>query len=226
MKKILGMMLVLCMLCSTGLAEGVRIVAHGQGQVTTEPDLFMVTANVSSRAPTAAAAQQQVAASVHRIQEELEKTGLAPSDVVTTGYDCTPAYETEGERMVPSGYEANHVLSITCYDLELMDQVITIATSDEGTTLYGITFDTSLRRELYKQALALAMSAAEEKAGALSTAAGCTDYTILEVEEKEGYYYDNAVTAKEEAAGLAVSTGIRSGSINVSASVTLTCLAQ
>ena len=87
---------------------------------------------------------------------------------------------------------------------------------------YNVEYDVSNRSELYRQALKAAIEEAAAKAEGMAEAVGMTIDHLESVTENTGFdeytvsTNDGAVSMKAEAAG----TGIRSGSVSVTASVT------
>lgn len=92
-----------------------------------------------------------------------------------------------------------------------------------------MSFDISTRSELYRQALELAIRAAEEKAHTMATASGKTLTSLVSVEENAGYSEGYAINARADMLTMeskALGTGIRSGGVSVSARVTAVYTAE
>lgn len=104
----------------------------------------------------------------------------------------------------------------------MLDSVIGVVTDCGMSEIYNVEYDVSNRSELYRQALKAAIEKAAAKAEGMAEAAGMTIDHLESVTENTGFdectvsTYDGAVSMKAEAAG----TGIRSGSVSVTASVT------
>ena len=148
--------------------------------------------------------------------------GVEEKDIVTTSYTYYPTYDYNSETPTVNGYQANHTLSITCKDVDMLDSVIGVVTDCGMSEIYNVEYDVSNRSELYRQALKAAIEEAAAKAEGMAEAAGMTIDHLESVTENTGFdehtvsTYDGAVSMKAEAAG----TGIRSGSVSVTASVT------
>ena len=224
MKKWVALALAALMLMTAGLAladDDTKITAQGTAAVTGTPDMVMVTANASADAASVADAQDATNRIVESATAKLLELGVQEKDIVTSSFSCYPTYnyETEPRRLV--GYQVNHTLQITCRDVEMLDSVIAAITDSGLTEIYDVAYDISNRSELYRQAMALATQAAQEKAECLAQAAGlrlgALDSLTEDVSYGEGYAVN---TMTDMAKGESFATGIRAGGVSVSASVT------
>lgn len=229
MKKILVFALAL-MLAVPALAfadgDSAEIAAQGTVVVTAAPDMVTVTANASVSGRSVADAQEGMNAIVQSATQKLLDLGVEEKDIVTTSYTYNPTYDYKydynSETPTVNGYQADHTLSITCKDVDMLDSVIGVVTDCGMSEIYNVEYDVSNRSELYRQALKAAIEEAAAKAEGMAEAAGMTIDHLESVTENTGFdeytvsTYDGAVSMKAEAAG----AGIRSGSVSVTASVT------
>ena len=225
MKKILAFALAL-MLAVPALAfadeNDADITAQGTVVVTAAPDMVTVTANASVSGRSVADAQEGMNAIVQSATQKLLDLGVEEKDIVTTSYTYYPTYDYNSETPTVNGYQANHTLSITCKDVDMLDSVVGVLVDCGMSEIYGIEYDVSIRSELYQQALKLAIETAAKKADVMAKAAGQTIDHLESVTENGSYneyminMNDSAARAQAEDSG----TGIRSGSISVKASVT------
>ena len=195
------------------------ISVQGTAQVLVDPDVVSVTANASVTANTVGAAQEAMNAIVAAATEKLLALGVLDADMVTTDYSYYPRYNYETNSVI--GYEANHTLNITCRDVEMLDGVIGALTDSGFTNIYSVNYDVSTRSELYQQALDLAIARAEQKALRMAQTSGLVITGVQSISENGGYNEGYAVNGAKDGAMLSASTGIRSGSVGVSASVTV-----
>ena len=229
MKKILVFALAL-MLAVPALAfadgDSAEIAAQGTVVVTAAPDMVTVTANASVSGRSVADAQEGMNAIVQSATQKLLDLGVEEKDIVTTSYTYNPTYDYKydynSETPTVNGYQADHTLSITCKDVDMLDSVIGVVTDCGMSEIYKVEYDVSNRSELYRQALKAAIGEAAAKAEGMAEAVGMTIDHLESVTENTGFdeytvsTYDGAVSMKAEAAG----AGIRSGSVSVTASVT------
>ena len=198
------------------------ISVQGTAQVLVDPDVVSVTANASVTANTVGAAQEAMNAIVAAATDKLLALGVLDADMVTTDYSYYPRYNYETNSVI--GYEANHTLEITCRDVEMLDGVIGALTDSGFTNIYSVRYDVSTRSELYQQALDLAITRAEQKALRMAQTSGLVITGVQSLSENGGYNEGYAVNGAKDGAMLraeAAGTGIRSGSVGISATVTV-----
>ena len=199
------------------------ITVQGTAQIMADPDEVSVTATAAVTAGTVASAQEAMNAIVASATEKLFALGVLDADVVTADYGYHPRYNYDTNTI--TGYEANHTLEITCRDVEMLDGVIGALTDSGFTNIYSVSYDISNRSELYQQALDLAIQRAEQKALRMAQTGGLMITGIRAIAENGGYNEGYAVNAKADGMMLraeSAGTGIRSGSVSVSAGVTVT----
>jgi len=205
-----------------GMNMPATITVQGTAQVLEDPDEVTVTANASVSAGTVGSAQETMNAIVATATEKLLALGVLDEDVITTDYGYHPRYNYDTNSV--TGYEANHTLSITCRDVEMLDSVIGALTDSGFTNIYSVNYDISTRSELYQQALDLAIQRAEQKALRMAQTGGLMITGVRSISENGGYNEGYAVNAKADGLMLraqSAGTGIRSGSVSVSAGVTV-----
>lgn len=224
MKKWVALALAALMLMTAGLAladDDTEITVQGTAVVTGTPDIVTVTANASADAASVADAQDGINRIVESATAKLLELGVQEQDIVTSSFSCYPMYNYDTEPRRLTGYQANHTLQITCRDVEMLDSVIGAITDSGLTEIYDVSYDISNRSELYRQALALATQAAQEKAECLAQAAGLRLGALDSLTENAGYDEGYAVNAMADLAKVeSYSTGIRAGGVSVSARVT------
>ena len=205
-----------------GMNMPATITVQGTAQVLEDPDEVTVTANASVSAGTVGSAQETMNAIVAAATEKLLALGVLDEDVITTDYGYHPRYNYDTNSV--TGYEANHTLSITCRDVDMLDSVIGALTDSGFTNIYSVNYDISTRSELYQQALDLAIQRAEQKALRMAQTGGLMITGVRSISENGGYNEGYAVNAKADGLMLraqSAGTGIRSGSVSVSAGVTV-----
>ena len=226
MKKFFALLLCGLMLftASFALADDAEITAQGTAEIAAEPDMFTIVSNVSMSEITLARAQESVSTVIANVTTKLIELGVLEDDIVTQDFSYYPDYDYSGDEPKISGYRVNHALSVTCRDMGMLDSVITLLIDNGITETWNVSFDVSTRSELYRQALELAISAAKEKAETMANAAGLTLSRVNSVKElssgdaaRYANTEDSAVMLKAAVSG----SGIRSGDVTVSASVTV-----
>ena len=231
-KKIALLLCAVLLLCAPfALADGAQITAQGSAEISAKPDMFTIVSNVSITESTVAKAQDAVSAVIADAAKKLVAIGVLEDDIVTENFSYYPEYDYSSSYEEPRliGYRVNHSLRVTCRDLGMLDSVMAVLTDCGMTETWNVSFDISTRGELYRQALTLAIGAANEKADTMAQAAGLVLSRVKSVEEHQSgdvaryaNAAEDAVMMKATAAGM----GIRSGDVSVSASVTVVYDAQ
>ena len=205
-----------------GMNMPATITVQGTAQILADPDEVSVTANASVTSGTVGSAQEAMNAIVALATERLLALGVLDADLITVDYSYHPRYNYDTNTV--TGYEANHTLEITCRDVEMLDGVIGALTDSGFTNIYSVSYDISTRSELYQQALDLAIQRAEEKALRMAQTGGLMITGVRSISENGGYNEGYAINAAKDGAMLraeSAATGIRSGSVGVSAGVTV-----
>lgn len=231
MRKLLALALAALLLIPTlALADdGCEITAQGTAVITAEPDMVSISANAEITCETVAEAQAQIGDIIAGVTESLLALGVQEEDLVTLNYAYYPSYDYSQSQARLVGYQASHSLSITCRDVTMLDAVLSTVTEGGMSQVYSVSYDVSNRSELYRQALALAVEAAGEKAAKMAEPLGLTLLQAQSVVEHGGNEYGayaNATYDRVAKEAAAAGTGIRSGNIAVSASVTVTYEAE
>ena len=217
------LLLALLLFCAPlAIADGAQVTAQGTAEIAAEPDMFTIVSNVSITEGTVARAQESVAAVIDSATTKLLELGALEADIVTENFSYYPEYDYSGDSPKLIGYRVNHSLRVTCRDLGMLDSVMGVLTDCGMTETWDVSFDVSNRSALYRQALALAIGAAQEKAETMAAACGLTVAGVKDIQERSSgdvARYANA----EDAVMLtgAKGSGIRSGDVSVSASVTV-----
>ena len=228
MKKIFAIALALMLAIPTlAFADGndVQIVVQGAAEVTAAPDMVKVTANAGVSGKTIAEAQAGMNKIIDAVTRKLLELGVADDDIVTTSYAYYTTYDYSGESPVMNGYQANHTLGITCRDVDMLDSVVGAVTDSGMSDIYSVSYDVSNRSDLYKQALGLAIDAAAKKADVMASAVGMKITGLESITENNTYDTSYGINSMSDSGAVStraesVETGIRSGSISVTASVT------
>jgi len=171
------------------------------GSVDFTPDIARVTVGVRAEEATAAAAAKSVNARAQAVVDALRKLGIPERNLKTSGYDITyqppppppgaspqpmmsmsmpvpmppgqAGFPGEMRHPMPSGgtYVASENIEVTSA-VDKAGAVLDGAVAAGANETYGLSFDTSNRDSLYRQALVRAVASARAQAAALAGAAG------------------------------------------------------
>lgn len=208
-----------------GDTGGKSITVTAGGEAETEPDKAIVRVAVEATADDPTDARQQVADNATAMREALLELGVDEDAIRTTDFDI---YEDrvrppDPEREPETTYRARHSFAVEVEDIGLVGEVIDTAVDNGATRVHGVEFTLAeeTRRELREDAIAEAMSDARAQADAI--AAG-SDLTVTGVHAAQTGSFDGPRPVRELAAadGGDGGTSIESGSVSVSATVTVT----
>jgi uncharacterized protein YggE len=177
-----------------GMGGPPSISISATGSVTYAPDIARVTFGVRAQSPTASDAAAQVNSRAQAVVKQLRGMGIADANIKTSGYsldyqqaDNTGDASTSG----PMAGEVHRPISVGYYVAsESID--VTVSVSKAGEALdgavkaganqtYGLSYDTSQRDRLYRQALGAALTSARSQAVALASAAGVQLGSVISI---------------------------------------------
>lgn len=199
----------------------------GNGEVSTEADVAVLTVAVMAREDTANAAREAVAADAERMRSALLDAGVAEDAITTQNYRINPrmdGFREGGDREI-TGYEAVHTYRIETTP-DNAGTVVDTAVGNGASQVYGVYFTLSdeRRAELRAEALEQAMDDARTDADTIASAAGLTVTGVQSASTGGGYspiYESRAVAADAGGAG-GVPTQFDAGPVTVTANVQVT----
>jgi len=146
----------------------------GAGEVKAQPDMAYVTIGVEARKATVNEARAQVNAAVERLLALTRELKIDPKHVDSTRLQVQPDYRWDEatRRQVLQGYLVNRQLEVEVHDLDRLGTLLEKAVSAGANQVGGARLDSSRRKELERQALALAVEDARLNADTLARAAG------------------------------------------------------
>jgi uncharacterized protein YggE len=213
---------------STAPVPVLTVSANGEARVA--PDEAVVRLGVSSQAPTAREAQDQVNRTAGAILEAVRRLGIPAERIQTSELNLGPVYgqeqpEERGVVREPKivGYQASNVVSIQVEQLDKVGPVIDAGLAAGANRLDGVSFGLRDDRKARTEALGHAVEEARAKADALARALKVRLVRILEVAEggiavSPPPYQKIGRMAMESAMA---DTPVSSGQVGVSASVTV-----
>lgn len=211
----------------SGQADGISprtVIVNSRESVHVEPDIAEIVYSVSTEAPDAADCQQQNSQEVDRISSLLKEMGVAESSIQTTDYYMNPRYEWINDVRRLAGYEASTTLTVSDIPMDQAGTILAESVKTGVNHIQSISYLSSRYDEAYREALALAVSAAAAKAQSMADAAGYTLGQISCMQETSSYsqarYQDNVLLSRKQAAAEAEdSVTILPGELEVVAEV-------
>ena len=151
---------------------GARITVTGTGKVSGVPNELALSMGVQTTGGTVAGALRQASSSVRSITAVLRHSGVAASDIQTSGLSVYPSYS--GSSGVPTGYQVSEQLTITLRRLPVAGSQISAAARAGGnaTVIDGVSLNLSDTSTLMASARAKAVADAKARASAYARALG------------------------------------------------------
>lgn len=203
----------------------IRVTGHAR--VSKAPDRVYIDIGVTTQAPGSEAATSQNATRVSAVIAAIRRAAGADVQLTTTQYSVSPNYKYPRDGGTPAitGYTASNVVQVRLDDLGRVGRVIDAATHAGSNNVQDIRF--ALRDEDVPRAEALQQAArnARRDADALATALDLRIVRVLAVGEQAPQVRPLPLYAQRmsvAAAAPAPATPVESGSIDVSATVSLT----
>jgi uncharacterized protein len=194
------------------------ITVPGMGHVDYTPDVAHVSLGVNGEAPSAAAAAADIAGRANAVIAALKTLGVAEGDITTTGYSLFYRQPTD---TVKAAFVASENISVKT-SVDKAGQAIDAGLRAGANQTYGLTFDTSRRDALYKQAVASAVNNARDVAQVAAGAAGIKLGAVMSIDVSAAYnptQYMATLAMARIAAPAAAPPPIAPGTGTVSATV-------
>jgi len=201
--------------------DGCELTVTGTASIAVDPDKATIMLGISIEDVSVSMAQEKVNNTMQAILGSLKALGIDQTKMSTSNYSVYPTYDYSREPATVRGYQVNNMLTVQVNEFALISQVIDRAVYAGANQVHGLSFDTSKRSELYREALQSAVVAAREKALLLAFATGKQLGNLRSVTEGEqmGYWNNNVWDTRAEAEGMGAQ--ILGGELEVTARVTL-----
>lgn len=203
--------------------DGRFVRATGNAESAVKPDQVEIQIGVVTEAKTAKDAAAANAAQTSRVLEQLKKAVGSNGEVRTTSYTVYPLYrhdQGERERQLV-GFTATNSVLVELNQIEKASELIDLATQTGANQIHSIQFTLRDKQVARARALQQAVRKALANAEAIATAVGAKLGRVRRVEE-QGSSPIEPLRTMALAESRTVSTPIEPGSINITASVTIT----
>lgn len=163
------------------------LTAVGSAEIAVQPDIAVLTLNVTDTAASVTDAQSATAATMEALNAQLTSMGIAKEDIATSYYSVNTVYSYQygklGEGESPSGYSVKSTVTITLHDVSLVVKVIDAALQSGADNSYELRFKSSQIQSAYDEALAMAAQDAMRKAALLAQATQVSLTDIISLRE-------------------------------------------
>ena len=208
---------------ATPPATATRITVTGTGNVSGVPNQLSLSMGVQTSAGSVATALRQANAAARSVTAVLGRSGVAASDIQTSGLSIYPNYS--GGSGVPSGYQVSEQLTITLRRLSVAGSQISAAARAGGnaTTVDGVSLNLSDTSSLLAAARVRAVADARAKAAAYARALGHSLGPVLSMSETPPAqpFQPLPVAAVPSASKAASSVPVHPGTQQLSVTVTV-----
>ncbi len=234
MRKFLALLAAaaLLMTCSLAAAE-TRISVSGTGETRISADTAVISLGVSARDKDVLKAQQKVNEAIAKIRQALTGIGVAEENINTDYMSIYAIYDYDDDVEKVQAYNASTTLAVKVTDMEIVGRVIDEAFAAGANTLNGISFSASDTDAARDESLKAAVAEARAKAEVLAEASGMKITGIELISEGNVFSYDNTVSnfsakraGAEEAMDTGAGTTVQAAKLIVSATVTITFIAE
>jgi hypothetical protein len=200
----------------------------GQAQVSETPDRVYIDIGVSTQAQRSEDAASENATRLSAVIVATKRAAGAGAQLTTTEYSISPNYNYPrnggGGTATVAGYTVSNVVEVRLDDLRRTGQVIDAATQAGSNQVQGIRFALRDEEAPRREALREAALNARQDAGVLADALGLRVVRVLSVGEGSPavtpVYPRGRLFAQANA--VAAPTPVETGTLDVSASVSLT----
>lgn len=203
------------------------LVVAGTGTAQVKPDVAYVTVGVTTEQTEAQQAQQENADKTTAVTQALKDQGVAEDDIQTSQYSLQPVYDYSNDARTLRGYQVSTQMTVTLRQPDqvgaLMDKAVSAGANDGFSVSFGLLDE----QAAYDEALQQAVTRAGQKAQTLAKSSGRALGAVLGVTENGAVANTGAERGAvneammDKAAG---ATNIQSGSLTVTATVSVTYL--
>ncbi len=201
--------------------------ASGEATVKVKPDHAEIRIGVVSDAPTAQAAAQSNSRDTSQVITTLKAAMGQAGELKTSGYAISPQYQY-GNNTPPklTGYRATNTVMVEMDEIGKLGQVIDASVKAGANEMNGISFSLRDEQPVREQALREAAAKAKANAEAIAKALGVKVLAVLDAEATSSQPPPVRPMPMMARAMKAESTPVEAGTLEVSASVTVTLLIQ
>ena len=204
--------------------QTIGIWVTGNGKVTADPDLAILTLGVEARRQTISAARSDAAQAMTSIMYSLMKQGVVENDIRTIRFSIQPdyKYDERTRRQILTGYQVSNTVTVKIRDLDSVGDVIDASASAGGDTtrIQGIQFTIENPAALESQAREKAVKDALAKAQQFATLTGVSLGKLVYITEDSTYVRPIPVSrAMSMDAVAGAPTPISSGELDVQVSI-------
>jgi len=196
----------------------------GTCDISVPADVGYIQLGVETQNKNVKEAQDENAKTMDEIIEAVKQLGLTDEDITTSNYSISPYYDyNNGSRSEePDYYIISNTVKLRVKDLDILGDVIDIATDAGANRAYNIYFDAEDTVASQDDALTKAVEDALRKADIIAKAANVKVVGVKTINDQTYYstgFYDYNMARTMVADEAEYSTPIMSGQVDVTANV-------
>ncbi|HEY1218714.1 MAG: SIMPL domain-containing protein [Bryobacteraceae bacterium] len=191
--------------------------ATATATLNVNPDQLQLGVSVTTSASTASQAAKENATQTNAVITALTQMLGQTGSIQTTGYSLNPQYSNSANPSIV-GYTVSNSLQVTTTVLSLAGPLIDAANQAGANNISGLTFGLQNPDPTLEQALSAAAKQALAQAGAIASGLGGRAGAVISAQQNTSVTPVQAMAA----AGAANGTPVITGTVSISASVTVT----
>jgi uncharacterized protein YggE len=196
----------------------------GTGTVSITPDIAYISIGVHSESPTASEAVDENNAQTQKVIDSLVESGVAAEDIRTSNFSIWPNqyYDNTGQS-AGTYYSVDNTVNVTIRDLAKMGELLDAAITAGANTIYSVQFDLADKSADLAKASDMAVKNAQDQAAELAASAGMElgEMQSISYFDNSAYPYANYGIGGGGGEGAAMAVPINPGTLNLTASVSL-----
>ena len=176
----------------------------GEGEVYVKPDMGLVTLSVVNEDKDVSSATEENTKRVNNIILFLKNNNVEEKDIKTTDFSISPRYDyLDSGKRVLAGYQINQSIEVKIRDIGNVGTILEGAVTAGANQVGSINFVVDDSEEYEKEARALAIADAKQKAYELSEQLGVTLVEIVNFNEGGNYpIYDYDEYSEKRVVGM------------------------
>ena len=177
---------IMCVAPAAAQTQAPRVITMGgHGEVRATPDTAMLSAGVSTNAPTAAAALSANNNRMQAVMAAIKKLGVSDKDIRTSNFSVSPQYaNSNNEAPRITGYQASNQVEVRLEDVNKLGAALDALVAAGANQMHGVSFLIRDDAALLSQARTAAVAEARAKAETFAKAAGVSLGAILSISEE------------------------------------------
>jgi len=216
MPRLCSSLILIAMVLQAQTQGAGTVQASGTATISVAPDQAQLTAGVITQAATAQDAAQQNATQTAAMLAAIKSVLGTNGTVQTVGYSVMPRYSNSQPPSV-IGYTASNTVQVTTINLNLVGPLIDAANAAGANNVSGISFSLQDPDPVLQQALGKASKQALAHAGAIAQGLGAKTGAVVSAQEGA-----RVTPVFGDAGPTAAATPVQTGTVSVSATVTVT----